>query len=154
MGSQTQQKINEDLRSALKSGDQITLGVLRMVSSVFGNKSIEKRGRGLPKDLTEDEVLEILNREAKKRREAASLYKQGNRSDLAEKEEKEIVVIQKYLPAQMSRKEVETFVTNTLPKLRSSQDLNFGSVMKEIMKELKDKADAKIISEIIKEKLA
>ena len=150
-----QNKIMEDMKTALKSGDQFALDVLRFVNAAFHNKSIDKRGRGLPEELTEDEVLEILNREVKKRREAADLYKKGNRTDLAEKEEKEIVVIQKYLPAQMDRNEIEKVVEKVLVTLRQAPgEISFGNFMKEVMKELKGKADAKIISEIIKEKLA
>lgn len=167
MGSQTQQKISEDSKFALKTGDSEALGVLRMLVAAFSNKSIEKRSafvrvsadkgnKELEKSavLTEEEVLEILNREVKKRREAAELYKKGNRLDLADKEEKEILVIQKYLPAQMGREEVERVVDRVFATLRQAQgEISFGNFMKEAMKELKGKADSRLISEIIKGKL-
>lgn len=147
----TQQKINGDLKVALKSGDQLVLDVLRLLNSAFVNKSIEKRGKKLPEELTEDEVLEILNREVKKRREAAELYRKGNRQDLAEKEERETMIIQKYLPAQLGREEVEKKIEDILSKTGVKE---FGLAMREVLKELKGKADAKLISEIIKARLS
>jgi uncharacterized protein YqeY len=145
-----QQRINDEIKAAMKGGDHFTLDVLRFLNAALTNKSIEKRGRGLAEGLTEEEVLEILSREVKKRREAAELYKKGNRSDLAEKEEKEIIVIQKYLPAQMSREEVEKKVVEILSKTEAK---DLGSAMKEVMKELRGKADSRLISEIVKERL-
>lgn len=145
-----QQNIGGDIKTALKTGDSETLGVLRMLSAALGNKSIEKRGKGLSEELTEEEVLEILNKEAKKRREATELYKKGGRLDLAEKEEKEIVVIQKYLPAQLGREEIEKKIDEILTKTGAK---DFGSAMRVVMQELRGKADAKLISEIIKQKL-
>lgn len=148
------QIINNDMKTAMKGGDQFTLDVLRFLNSAFGNKSIEKRGKGLSEELTDDEVLEILNREVKKRREAAELYKKGSRQDLAEKEEKEILIIQKYLPAQLPREEVEKIIDNILlTKLTTSHVVSFGEAMREVMKELRGKADSRLIGEIIKSKL-
>ena len=148
-----EQNIAEDIKTALRSGDHFTVGVLRLLNAAFHNKAIEKRGKKLAEELTEDEVLEILNREMKKRREAGELYQKGNRPDLVAKEDKEMRVIQKYLPAPLSREEMEKTIDNIFIKLGGPQGLNFGNVMKEVMKELKGKADAKIISEIIKQKL-
>lgn len=141
-------KINEDLTPALKSGDSFTVGVLRFLNASLHNKAIEKRGKGQPEELTDDEVIDVLQKEVKKRQDAVALYKQGNRPELAEKEEKEITVIQKYLPAQMSREQVETEVTRILS---GSNPNNLGEAMKAVMAELKGKADGKVISEIIKQ---
>lgn len=144
-------KINEDLKTALKSKDSFTLLVLRGLNAAFGNKSIEKRGKGLPEELNDEERLEILNKEVKKRKDAVTLYTQGNRKDLAEKEEKEVVVIQKYLPAQMPKEEVEKIISRIVGGIKQSGgDLSFGNVMKEVMKELKGKADSQVISAIVK----
>ena len=144
-------QISNDIKSSMKSGDKFTLEVLRGLSSAFGNKSIEKRGKGLAPDLTEEEVLEILNKEVKKRKDSVNLYNQGNRKDLADKEEKEIIVIQKYLPAQMSREEVEKIINEVIGRIEHK---DFGLVMKEVMKELRGKADSQLISSIVKEKIS
>lgn len=144
------QKIIEDLKTAMKTGDQETLAVLRMVTAALGNRSIEKRGKRLSEELAEEEVLNILNKELKKRRDAVDLYNKGGRPELATQEEKEAVIIQKYLPAQLSREEVEKRVGEILAQ-SSTRDM--GSAMKIVMAELKGKADSRLISEIIKNKL-
>lgn len=140
----------EDLKTAMKSGDQTTLGVLRMAIATMNNKKIEKKGKNLPEELTDEEILDLLSKELKKRKEAANLYKTGGRDDLAIKEEKEAVILAKYLPEQMSRTEVEKKVTEILSKIDAK---DFGSAMKATLAELKGKADSKIVAEIIKAKL-
>jgi uncharacterized protein YqeY len=144
------EQISEDIKSALKAGDSFTAGVLRMVMAALQNKSIEKRGKGEEEELTQEEILEILAREAKKRKEAIELYKQGDRQELAESEEKELAIIEKYLPQQMSREEVVAVVSTIIEKNKPE---NFGEAMKLVMAELKGKADGKIVAEVIKEQL-
>lgn len=143
-----EKKIGEDLKSALKSGDQFRLGVLRMVNSTLHNKVIEK---GKDAKLIDEEVLQVLIKEAKKRKESIEAFTKGGRPEMAENEKKELAVIEAYLPRQMPREEVAVLVEKILAGIADKS--NFGLVMKEAMKELKGKADAKIISEIIKEKL-
>jgi uncharacterized protein YqeY len=144
------EQISEDIKSALKAGDSFTAGVLRMVMAALQNKSIDKRGKGEEEELTQEEILEILAREAKKRKEAIELYKQGDRQELAESEEKELAIIEKYLPQQMSREEVVAVVSTIIEKNKPE---NFGEAMKLVMAELKGKADGKIVAEVIKEQL-
>lgn len=132
----------------MKSGDHFRLGVLRMINSALQNKKIEK---GRDSVLTEEEVLQVLTKEAKKRKESVLAFEAGGRPELAENEKKELVIVEAYLPAQMSRedtaKEVERILSGIADKSK------FGLVMKEVMKELKGKADAGMITELIKEKL-
>ena len=94
--------------------------------------------------------MEILAREAKKRKEAIELYKQGDRQELADNEEKELAIIEKYLPQQMSKEEVVEIVLAIIEKNKPE---NFGEAMKLVMAELKGKADGKIVAEVIKEQL-
>ena len=142
------EKINEDLKSAMKTKDQFRLGVLRMVNSALQNKKIEK---GKDAILEDEEVLQILTKEAKKRKESVVAFESGGRPELAENEKKELAIIEEYLPEQMPKEEVAVLVENILKNI--SDKSSFGLVMKEVMQELKGKADAKMISEIIKEKL-
>ena len=141
-------KISEDLKAAMKSGDHFTLGVLRMVNSALQNKKIEKGKDGV---LTEEEVLQVLTKEAKKRKESVLAFESGGRPELAENEKKELVIIEAYLPAQMSREDVVKEVERILSTIADKS--KFGVVMKEVMKELKGKADAGMVTEVIKEKL-
>lgn len=147
------QKIISDLKNAMRSGDSFQVGVLRMVLSAFHNKEIEKKGKKLEQTLSEEEIIEILSREAKKRKEAADIFIKGKRNDLAEKEAKELKIIKKYLPEQLNEEEIEKIVKATIEKIGAKDIKNFGKVMAEAMKELKGKADASLVSGIIKNNL-
>lgn len=149
-----QQKITEDLKIAMKAGRDFELGVLRMLSAAFHNKEIEKKGKGLEPVLSDDEMIEVLIKEAKKRKESIEAYTKGNRSDLAEKETKELEIIKKYLPEEMAVEEIEKVVRAAIEKTGAKTEKEFGLVMKEAMKDLKGKADASSVSEIIKKSLS
>ena len=145
------QKLLKDLKEAMKAGDRERLGVLRLLTSAIHNKEIEKRSKSTSEELTEEEVTNVLSSEAKKRRESIDFFKKGGREDLAKNEQKEAEIIQRYLPKQMSPEEIEKEVGGILQGAPELSD--FGLAMKEVMKTLKGKADAKIISEVIKKKL-
>lgn len=143
-----QEKLNQDIKESLKGRDSFRLGVLRMVNSALQNKKIEK---GKDAVLSDEDVLQVLVKEAKKRKESVVAFENGGRPELAENEKKELVLIEKYLPAQMSREEVAKEVERILSGVADKS--KFGLVMKEVMKELRGKADAGMITELIKEKL-
>lgn len=147
------QKINDDLKEALKSGDSFVVGVLRMIIASFKNKEIEKRGKGEIADLSEAEVIDVLTREAKKRKDAADAYISGGRSELADQELKELNVIKKYLPEQLSALEIEKIVDKAIEQVGVQSQKDFGKVIGEAMRELKGKADSSEVSAIIKKKL-
>lgn len=145
------EKLTDDLKQAMKSADQETVGVLRILLTAIKNKEIEKRTKtGNESQLSDDEIIQTMMSEAKKRKESIEIFTKGERKDLADKEMGELVILQKYLPKQLSETEVELVVDKVLKEI-SAKD--FGSVMKEAMKELKGKADGKIVSEIIQRKL-
>ena len=178
-----------DLKTAMKSGNTEALGVLRMIIASINNKIIENRakpgsrnstlsqgdkknavefslpGKRLAEELMEEEVLDLVKKELKKRTDAADLYQKGGRPELAAKEESEARIIKKYLPAQMSGEEVEKVVVKVVETLRRAPadakamagkqgDISFGNVMKAVMAELRGKADAKTISDIVKSKIS
>ena len=147
------QRINNDLKDAMKAGDNFKVSALRMFLSVFHNKEIEKKGKGLEPALTDEEIIEILGREAKKRKESAEIYIKGGRQDLAGKESGELEIINKYLPEQIGSEEIEKIVAAIIEKTGAKDIKNFGKVMGEAMKELKGKADASLVSEIVRKKL-
>ena len=147
------QKIDDDLKSALKSRDVFTVGVLRMLSASLHNRSIEKKGKGQDAELTDDEVQEVLGREAKKRKEAAEIYEKGGRPDLGSKEKQEFILIKAYLPEEMGSEEIEKVVEGVLAQMGSVTQKEFGKVMGEVMKQLKGRADASTVSAILKKKL-
>lgn len=133
-----------DMLQAQKRGDHERVGVLRYLLSHVQNKEIEKRGAGVP--LTDDDVVDVLRRESKKRNDAIALYTQGKRIDLADKESRELALIKGYLPASMDRAEVERVVEAII----KSGATDFGMVMRETMKQLKGKAEGALVSEVVK----
>ena len=144
------EKLREDFKTAMKSGDAFGLGILRMAMSAMSNLQIEKRGKGLPEELTDEDIMGVLAKESKKRHDAAALFTDGGRADLAENELKEAAFIAQYLPAQMSREEIAKAVDGVIGRSTSK---DFGAIMKEAMVELKGKADGKAVGEVIKEML-
>lgn len=143
-----QTKIMSDLKEAMKAGAAEKVGVLRMLNSAMKNKAIEK---GKDAALTEAEAMQVVAKEAKKRKESILAFEQGGRPELAEGEKRELAILEAYLPAQMSREDVAAAVEKVLAGLADKS--NQGLVMKAVMQELKGKADGKVISEVVKEKL-
>ncbi len=144
-------QITADMKGAMKAGDAKKLGVLRMLISALNNKKLEKRAKsGKDEDLTDEEALESVAREVKKRKESIAAFTTGGRVDLAENEQSELVILTPYLPAQMSEAEVIAAVDRLIA---AAAQKDFGAVMKDVMKELKGKADAAFVSKLVKEKL-
>lgn len=154
MNNGLRDQINKDLKEAMRAGNEAATTTLRMLLTAIHNKEIEKRGKGLPAELSDEEILETLTKEAKKRTEAANLFLGGGREDLAAKEKSELALIQKYLPEQMSAEEIESVVNRVVEKMKPSGPKDFGRVMGEIMKELKGRADASAVSGILKKKIS
>lgn len=147
------QKINDDQKEVMKAGKDFEVGVLRMLLSVLHNKEIEKKGKGQESNLTDEEVIEVLAREAKKRDEAAEMYVKGGRQELADKEKSEAEIIKKYLPEQLSEEETTKFIEQALAKTGAKEIKDLGRVMAELMKDIKGRADTKMASEIVRKKL-
>ncbi len=125
-----------------------------MLRAQLHNREIEKRAKEGDATLTDDEVLDIVAREVKKRREAAELFTKGGRNDLVEKEQGEMKILSHYLPTQMSDDEVEGIVTKAIVETGASTEKDFGKIMGLVTKQTKGRADTKRISELVKSKLA
>ncbi|MCS7230223.1 MAG: GatB/YqeY domain-containing protein [Candidatus Kryptonium sp.] len=145
------EKLAEDLKNAMKSGDKIRLEVVRMLQTMIRRKEIERKGEG--KELTEEDEIQVVKSEIKKRKEAIELFEKGGRSDLAEKEKKELEILNEYLPEQMSEEEIEKFVEKVINEIGASGPKDVGKVMGAVMKELRGKADGALVQKIVKEKL-
>jgi hypothetical protein len=146
-------KINEELVTSMKSkeeGSGLRTSTLRMMKSSIKNAEIAKRGKG---ELTEEDILGVLSTMVKQRRESVEQYQKANRKDLAEKEEKEIEVIQKYLPEQLSTEEVDEIIKSTIQEAGIVDMKDMGRLMKELMPKLKGRADGKLVSQRVKETL-
>ena len=140
------ERIKEDIKGAMKSGDRERLDVLRFVNSLLQNRAIEKRTAGQSDVLTDEDVMESMRKEVKRRKDAIELFKQGGRNDLVEKESREVDIIQSYLPAAPTEEQVREVVQ----QLRQEGLSGFPMLMKEAMKRLKG-ADGNLVSKVVKE---
>ena len=161
------QQIQSDVTNALKSKDQFSSGVLRMTLAAITSKEKEKRYKiskerpdlkeeDLVKEseLADEQVVDVLSSEVKKRRDAIALYEKGNRPELAENEKKEIAVLQKYLPEQLSAEEIKKLIEESINKVGATEMKDMCKVMADLSPKIKGKADNGQVSKIIKEILS
>lgn len=141
-------KIKEDIKEAMKKGEAERLSVLRMLDAAIKNKEIEKKKKET--GLSDDEILEVVSSEAKKRKDAAEQFKKGGRPELAEKEEKEIAVLSVYLPPQLSEAEIEALVKEAVSSVGAKTEKDFGKVMGRLAPKIKGRADGALVSSIVK----
>lgn len=150
------EKIQKDLNEALKSKEELKTSVLRLLSAVILNKEKEKRYK-LKKEedapLTDEEILEVVSSEVKKRKEAAELYEKGARPELAEKEKKEIEILKGYLPEQLSTEELTKLTKEAIEKVGAKEFKDMGKIMGVLMPQIKGRADGNAVSQIVKELL-
>ncbi len=143
------EKIEADFREAVKQKNSIRSETLKMLKT---DLMYEKAKIG--EDLNEEKMTEVLNRAAKKRKEASREYRKGNREDLAEKEEQELAIIEAYLPEQLSEEEIGSIIDRVIADMGEVTQKDFGRVMGSAMKELKGKADGALVKKILTGKLA
>ncbi|MDD2731903.1 MAG: GatB/YqeY domain-containing protein [Candidatus Pacebacteria bacterium] len=161
------QKIQSEILEAVKEKNENISGVLRLLLSVIFSKEKEKRYK-IAKDnpdfgekeliekseLIDEEIINVIFSEVKKRKDAILEFEKGKRNDLIEKEKAEIKILEKYLPEQISEEEIKKIVEEAVRKTGASQIKDMGRIMAEVMPKLKGKADGSIISKIVKEALA
>src|SRR5690625_5019078 len=133
---------------AMKAKDKERLMVIRMIKSSLQNEQISKGS-----ELTEEEELTVLSREKKQRNESLEEFKNANRNDLVEKLEKELVIIDEYLPEQLDGEEVEAVVKETIVETEASSMKDMGKVMSALMPKIKGRADGKLVSNLVKREL-
>lgn len=141
-------RIEQDYRDAFKRGDRGVMAALRLLKASLKNAEIAKRG-----ELIDAEIIAVLRRESKKRHEAMKLYHQGNRPELARKEQAELSVFEHYLPAQASPEQIQTAVKAVIAELKPNGQQDFGRVMKQAMERLGGTADGGAVSAAVKERL-
>jgi len=143
-----QDRLSEDLKTAMKAKEKVKVETIRMVRAQLQDFQIAKRD-----ELTEEDEISVLINAAKKRKEALELYEKSERQDLIERERQELEIISTYLPAQLSKEEVEKVVLKVMEETGANSVQDLGKVMGAAMKELKGKADGKRVQEIVREKL-
>ncbi len=144
------EKLSADLKAAMIAKDSVKLGAIRFLQAAIKNREIDMR----PNPITAEEVMAVIKRLAKQRKESIEQFTAGGRPDLADQEKAELAVLEAYLPAQMSREQIEVVVTEVIAALGAKTVKDMGSVMKEVVARTAGTADNKTVSEVIKEKLA
>jgi len=160
------EKIQKDLTQATKKKEALPTSVLRMLLAAILNKEKEKRykfAKAEPEpiekelieksQLTDEEVIEVISSEVKKRKESILEFEKGERQDLAEKEKKEIEVLNKYLPEQLSEEDINKLAKEAIEKVGARELKDMGKVMAELMPQVKGKAEGSLVSKIVKELL-
>jgi len=142
--------LKSDILEALKSKNAQKVETLRGLVASVHNEEIAKRSKGDGGELSHEEVIAVLQKEAKKRKESAEVYGKARRDDLESKEKEELLMIESYLPAALEESQIEEIVK----KVVSSGEDNFGKVMGAVMKEVAGRADAKVVTEIVKKHLS
>lgn len=145
------QKINEDLKSAMKSGDSFKRDVLRFLDSAVKNIEIEKKKRET--GLDDAEILEVIARLAKQRKDSIEQYEKGGRADLVEKEKKELEILMQYMPQQLSEDELRVIVKETISAVGATSASDVGKVMGVVMGKVKGKTDGNAVKKIVGEEL-
>jgi uncharacterized protein YqeY len=143
------QKITEDMKAAMKSGDHARVDVLRFMMAGIRSAEKDKYAKTPDVPMTDEEAVAVLQKEVKRRKEAIELFKKGNREDLVNKEDADLAVIATYVPKELSPEEIEKVVDD----LKAKGFSDFNVLMRESMKELKGRADGKMVGEIVKKKL-
>ncbi len=142
------QKLDDDLRVALKTSDTLKLSVLRMAKTALKNKQIDKR-----EELTEDDIISVISTLSKQGRESIEQFSKGGREDLAEKERQELTILQSYLPKQLSTEELDIIIIEAIKESSSESIKDIGKVMRLIMPRVKGVADGKIVNQRVKDLL-
>lgn len=141
--------IKKQIAEAMKAKDEIRLSTLKLVSSELHNAKIDKMS-----DLTEEEEVAVIKKEAKKRKDAIELYKKGGADDKAKKEEAELAILSEFLPEEMGDEELGKIVESTISEMGASSMADMGKVMGAVMGKVKGQADGNRVSGMVKQKLS
>lgn len=142
------QRLDAELKEALKSRNELKLSVIRMLKASLKNKEIEKMGT-----LSDEEIISVLSSMAKQRRDSIEQFAAAGRSDLVEKETKELEIVRSYLPAQLSPEALDKIIYSAIRECNALTPGDMGKVMKIVMPLTKGTADGKVVSQRVKELL-
>jgi hypothetical protein len=143
-----QQRLDDDLKGAIKSSDKLKTSVLRMLKAAVKYKQIEKN-----RELSEEEIISVISTLSKQRRESIDLFSKGGREDLADKEKQELSIIQSYLPDQINPEELDRLIIEAIQESSAEGVKDIGQVMRLLMPRVKGAADGKVVNQRVKELL-
>jgi hypothetical protein len=142
------ERLNEDMKQAMKDKDKFRLSVIRMLRSSIKNVEIDQR-----RTLEDSEVLDILQREVKQRKDSLQEFTKAGRDDLAESVQAEIAIISEYLPKQLTEEEIKAVVQQTIQEVGASSKADMGKVMGALMPKVKGRADGRLVNQIVQQLL-
>jgi len=142
-------EIQEAVKTAMKSGDRIALSTLRLLLSAIHNEEIDLR-----KELTAAEIQKTIATLAKQRNESITLFRKGGREELAQKEEAELRILQKYLPPALSEEELRSLIQQSIGELGAKGVEDLGKVMKQVMPQVSGRSDGKRVNDLARELLS
>ncbi|ANB58437.1 hypothetical protein GFC29_1764 [Anoxybacillus sp. B7M1] len=144
------ERLNDDMKQAMKNKEKEKLSVIRMVKASLQNEAI-KLGKG---QLSEDEELTVLSRELKQRKDSLQEFENAGRSDLADKTKEEIRILELYMPKQLTEEELTAIIKETIAEVGASSKADMGKVMGAIMPKVKGKADGSLVNKLVQQHLA
>lgn len=146
---QIREKLTADMKEAMKAKDQVRLETIRFLQAAIKNREIELR----PDAINQDEVLSVVKKMVKQRKESIEQYQSAGRQDLVDKEKTELKILETYLPTQMTKEQIEKLVAEAITELKATSIKDMGPVMKSVIAKSQGAADNKLVSEVIKSKL-
>lgn len=142
------ERLNEDMKQAMKSQDKFKLSTIRLIRATIKNLEID-----LKRTLNDNEVLDILSREIKQRKDALQEFEKAGREDLADKSRAEAEIIAEYLPQQLTEEEIKVIVQQTIQETGASSKADMGKIMSALMPKVKGRADGKLVNQAVQELL-
>ena len=139
-------QIQQDMLASMKAQDEVRLSALRMLKAAILKWEVSGSEK---KEATDEDVLQIINKEVKQRKDSIEQFKNGNRPELAEKEEKEMVILQAYLPAQLTEAEILNLAKDAVAESGASSKADIGKVMGKLMPKVKGKADGALVNKVV-----
>lgn len=142
------QRLSQEMKESLKAGEKVRLSALRLLSAAVKNREVELR-----REVSDEEFLEVVAREVKRRKEAAEAYERGNRQDLVDREREEEAILEVYLPAGLSDPEVEALIDEAISATGASEPGELGKVMAHVMAKAKGRVDGGKVNALVRSRL-
>lgn len=147
------EQLMEKIKESMKAGTSDRTNILRLAMNAINNRQVENRGKGIEGELSDEDVIDVLMKEVKRRNESAAVYTEAGRQELADVELAEVVIFKEFLPEELSAEELDAIVTAAIEKTEAKEIKDMGKVMAEINPQIRGRADAKAVSDLIKSKM-
>lgn len=143
------QQLTDTMKAAMKAKDSLRLTTVRMVLAAIKNREIDQRA-----ELGDDDIIAVLSSLVKQRKESVALYREGDRAELAEKEEAELAILQEFLPSPLSEEEISALIEQAVTETGAAGPRDMGKVMKIVSAQTRGRADGKQVSDMVKSRLS